>query len=42
LREIVGGADPTARLERYAELDPFVVRDLGADRMPPTHRVVEF
>ena len=37
---IVGGADPMARLERYAELDAQVVRDLGADRMPPAHRVV--
>jgi hypothetical protein len=36
----VGGADPVERLERYAELDPDVVRYLGADRMPPTIRIV--
>jgi hypothetical protein len=40
LREIVAGADPMARLERYCELDPDVVRRLGGDRMPPSHRVV--
>jgi hypothetical protein len=40
LREIIAGADAVERLERYAELDPNVVRDLGADRMPPSHRVI--
>jgi hypothetical protein len=40
LREIIAGADPAARLERYAELDPDVVRALGGDRLPPAHRVV--
>jgi hypothetical protein len=40
LTEIIAGADPMARLERYAELDADVVRRLGADRMPPSHRLV--
>jgi hypothetical protein len=40
LAEIIAGADPLARLERYCELDPDLVHRLGADRMPPTHRVV--
>jgi hypothetical protein len=39
LREIIGGADPQKRLERYCELAPDVVRTLGADRIPPSHRV---
>jgi len=38
--EVIGGADPLARLERYAQLDPDTVRELGGDVMPPTiHRV---
>jgi hypothetical protein len=40
LREIIAGADPVDRLERYAELDPEVIRALGGDRLPPAHRVV--
>ena len=40
LREIVAGADPIPRLEKYGELDPDVVRLLGADQMPPW-RVVD-
>jgi hypothetical protein len=33
LKEVVGGAP---LVERYAELDPEVVRAVGADQMPPT------
>jgi hypothetical protein len=33
LREIIAGADPVARLERYAALDADVVRALGGDRL---------
>jgi hypothetical protein len=39
LAEIIGGADPLLRLERYCALDVDVVRRLGANRMPPSHRV---
>jgi hypothetical protein len=41
LLEIIAGADPMTRLERYAQLDPDVVHDLGADQLPSAHRVVE-
>jgi hypothetical protein len=34
-REIVAVADIFEQLERYARLDPNVVRAIGADRMPP-------
>jgi hypothetical protein len=40
LVEVAAGADLVDRLERYADLDPDVVHRLGADRMPPSHRVV--
>jgi hypothetical protein len=35
LVEIVCGADPVERLERYARLDPYVVRKIKADCTPP-------
>jgi hypothetical protein len=35
LREILAGADPIERLERYAELDPAVVAAIGAHTLPP-------
>jgi hypothetical protein len=34
LKEIANGADLWRRLERYAELDPEIVRALGADELP--------
>ncbi len=34
LCELVGGADPLDRLERYARLDPTVVRKLGGAEIP--------
>jgi hypothetical protein len=40
LREIIAGADPVDRLERYAAIDPDVLRALGGDHLPPVHRVV--
>lgn len=33
--EVVTGADITARLERYAEIDPGFVRALGGDKFAP-------
>ena len=35
LREILAGADPIERLERYAELDPAIVAAVGAHKLPP-------
>jgi hypothetical protein len=35
IQEIVSGADPVERLERYGALDRDVVRRIGADEMPP-------
>ena len=35
LAEIVAGADLFERLERYAELDPAIVRAVGGDTLPP-------
>ena len=35
LKEIANGGDLWRRLERYAELDPEIVRAIGADEMPP-------
>src|SRR5262249_20539820 len=35
IHEIIGGADPVEQLERYGELDRDVVRQVGADEMPP-------
>ncbi len=32
-REVLDGADPLARLERYAEIDAAIVKYLGADQM---------
>jgi hypothetical protein len=40
LRELDAGADLWARLERYARLDPDIVRYLGADQLPPPLFVV--
>jgi hypothetical protein len=39
--ELAGGADPLARLERYAQLDPDTVHALGADVLPPVVRRVK-
>ena len=33
--ELCGGADPLARLERYARLDPEILDRLGGREMPP-------
>jgi hypothetical protein len=43
LREVeeATGADVTARLERYAEIDPEFVRALGGDKFAPTVRVID-
>ena len=41
LCEIAGGAEPLSRFERYAALDPDIVRGLGGDVMPPTVRRVK-
>ena len=35
LQEIANGGDLWCRLERCAELDPEIVRTIGADGMPP-------
>jgi hypothetical protein len=35
LKEIANGADLWRQLDRYAELDPEIVRALGADELPP-------
>lgn len=40
LRSDLAGADLCARLERYARLDPQTVSTLGADKLPPTARLV--
>ena len=40
LREIISGADPVHRLERYAALDAQVVKALGGDHCA-TLRVLE-
>jgi hypothetical protein len=40
LREIAAGADLWCRLERYAELDPDIVRALGARELPDYVRLV--
>jgi hypothetical protein len=40
LREIREGANLWLRLERYAELDPVVVRLVGADQLPPVATLV--
>jgi hypothetical protein len=34
LKEIIDGADPAERLERYCRLDPAVVAALGASAFP--------
>jgi hypothetical protein len=31
IREVLNGADPATRLRRYGELDPAIVKYLGAD-----------
>jgi hypothetical protein len=36
IREVEAGADVTARLERYAEIDPEFVRALGGDQITPS------
>jgi hypothetical protein len=38
--EVVGGADPLARLEAYGRLDVDTVRALGADKLPPSLTVI--
>jgi hypothetical protein len=38
--EIIGGADPLARLEVYARLDPGIVHAIGADEMPVRLKLV--
>jgi hypothetical protein len=38
--ELLAGADPIARIERYAELDPTIVAAVGARDLPPTARAV--
>jgi hypothetical protein len=35
VREILAGADPIERLERYAELDPAIVAAVGGHKLPP-------
>jgi hypothetical protein len=40
LRELVAGADPLARVERYAELDADIIEALGGDRFPDLLRAV--
>lgn len=39
--EVGGGADPLARLERYAQLDPDTVHVLGGDVLPPIIRRIK-
>jgi hypothetical protein len=39
--EVATGADVTARLERYAKIDPEFVRALGGDRYAPVLHAVE-
>ena len=41
LKEIANGGDLWRRLERYAELDPEIVRTLGADELPSYARLVQ-
>jgi hypothetical protein len=38
LYELLSGADPLARIERYAELDPAIVAAVGGRDLPPTAR----
>jgi hypothetical protein len=39
--EVATGADVTARLERYAEIDPEFVRALGGDRFAPSLHCID-
>jgi hypothetical protein len=39
--EVAAGADVTARLERYGEIDPEFVRALGGDRFAPSLHCVD-
>jgi hypothetical protein len=39
--EVSTGADVTARLERYAEIDPEFVRALGGDRFAPSLHCID-
>jgi hypothetical protein len=39
--EVATGADVTARLERYAEIDPEFVRAVGGDRFAPALHALE-
>jgi hypothetical protein len=41
LAEVVQGAPPIERLERYAQLDPAMVGALGADTLPPLIRRIK-
>jgi hypothetical protein len=41
LRELLSGHELLETLERYARLDPAIVRALGADRLPPSCRRVQ-
>jgi hypothetical protein len=41
LRELLSGQELLETLERYARLDPDVIRALGADRLPPSCRQVQ-
>jgi hypothetical protein len=36
--ELLSGADPLSRIERYAELDPAIVAAVGARDLPPPAR----
>jgi hypothetical protein len=40
LYELLNGADPRARIEKYAELDPAIVAAVGARDLPPAARAV--
>jgi hypothetical protein len=40
LVELMAGADPLSRIERYAELDPAILAAVGARDLPPTARAV--
>jgi hypothetical protein len=39
--EVATGADVTARLERYAEIDPEFVRALGGDQFAPSLHCID-
>jgi hypothetical protein len=39
--EVATGADVTARLERYSEIDPEFVRALGGDQFAPSLHVID-